>query len=206
MYDKNLFAYCDNNPVARVDDGGEFWHIVVGGLVGGVVSAAATIVTNYLSGNPLNMDVGTSFLSGVASGALASTGVTLGGMIAGNIMISTVESISSQLINDGEINVGEVIYDAAIGGTSAAIGGPGKGSKHLTNLGKQSVKRTYNTAVHKGVKQAVNEGKKAVSYYKKNTEQYYKNYKKGIPYDFVGSIMKGLFSEKIWGMIEKQLS
>lgn len=26
LYDKNLFAYCDNNPVARVDYGGEFWE------------------------------------------------------------------------------------------------------------------------------------------------------------------------------------
>ena len=25
VYDKNLFAYCDNNPVVRYDTGGEFW-------------------------------------------------------------------------------------------------------------------------------------------------------------------------------------
>ena len=26
---KNLFAYCDNNPVMRVDNGGEFWEIIL---------------------------------------------------------------------------------------------------------------------------------------------------------------------------------
>ena len=26
--DKNMFAYCDNNPLVRVDDEGELWHIV----------------------------------------------------------------------------------------------------------------------------------------------------------------------------------
>ena len=26
--DKNLYAYCDNNPVMRVDNGGEFWDTV----------------------------------------------------------------------------------------------------------------------------------------------------------------------------------
>ena len=28
--DKNLYAYCDNNPVARADDNGEAWHIAIG--------------------------------------------------------------------------------------------------------------------------------------------------------------------------------
>ena len=36
LYDKNLFAYCDNNPVARVDYGGEFW-VQVGATFGGVL-------------------------------------------------------------------------------------------------------------------------------------------------------------------------
>ena len=34
LYNKNLFAYCDNNPVARVDYGGEFW-VQVGATFGG---------------------------------------------------------------------------------------------------------------------------------------------------------------------------
>ena len=29
LTDKNLYAYCDNNPVMRVDHGGEFWGTVV---------------------------------------------------------------------------------------------------------------------------------------------------------------------------------
>ena len=28
LTDKNLFAYCDNNPVVRRDNGGEFWDII----------------------------------------------------------------------------------------------------------------------------------------------------------------------------------
>ena len=28
LTDKNLYAYCDNNPVMRVDCDGEFWHIL----------------------------------------------------------------------------------------------------------------------------------------------------------------------------------
>ena len=29
LTDKNLYAYCDNNPVVRVDHGGQFWDYVV---------------------------------------------------------------------------------------------------------------------------------------------------------------------------------
>ena len=34
LYDKNLYAYCDNNPVIRVDYGGAVWHLVIGAAVG----------------------------------------------------------------------------------------------------------------------------------------------------------------------------
>lgn len=33
LTDKNLFSYCDNNPVVRADVGGEFWHIVAGAAI-----------------------------------------------------------------------------------------------------------------------------------------------------------------------------
>ena len=36
LTDKNLYAYCDNNPVTRKDDGGEFW-MAIGAAVGAVV-------------------------------------------------------------------------------------------------------------------------------------------------------------------------
>ena len=36
-WDKNLFAYCDNNPVSRKDDGGEFWHIIAAGAINNAV-------------------------------------------------------------------------------------------------------------------------------------------------------------------------
>ncbi len=28
LTDKNLYAYCDNNPVVRVDRGGDFWETI----------------------------------------------------------------------------------------------------------------------------------------------------------------------------------
>ena len=43
----NMFAYCENNPVMRSDEDGEFWNVVVGALVGRLVSAAENIASGF---------------------------------------------------------------------------------------------------------------------------------------------------------------
>ena len=48
-WDKNLFAYCDNDPVNRKDDGGELWNIVIGAAVGGLVGGAISALSQYKS-------------------------------------------------------------------------------------------------------------------------------------------------------------
>ena len=70
----------------------------------------------------------------------------------------------------------------AAGAAFGAIGGKSNSTKHLMNLGKQSVKRPYNAVVHKGLKAAAKEGFSAAKYYCKNTVSYYNHYFK---YDVV---------------------
>ena len=56
-WDKNLFAYCDNNPVSRKDDGGDLWEeittlgdsifrsaLIFGGLAIGAAVLSAFVV------------------------------------------------------------------------------------------------------------------------------------------------------------------
>lgn len=44
LTDKNLYAYCDNNPVMRVDEDGEFWlTALIGGAIGAIVGASAAL-------------------------------------------------------------------------------------------------------------------------------------------------------------------
>ena len=81
-----------------------------------------------------------------------------------------------------------MLIDGAIGGISGAIGGAGKGTKHLTNLGKQTVKRTFNATTHKGLKAGLKEAGKALVYYGKNTAKYYGTFVRGIPGDVVSAI------------------
>ena len=190
LTDKNLFAYCDNNPVIRADYDGDFWHIVVGAVVGGAINAVVKKTTNALEGKSLTNGLATAVLSSMASGALAATEVGIVGSIMGNTAISMAENATNQIIeNKGfkKFDVGDMLIDGAVGAASGAIVGAGKGNKHLTKLGKQTVKRTYNEASHKGLKVGGKEATKAASYYAKNTNAYYIKYAQSLPYDFMSS-------------------
>ena len=112
-------------------------------------------------------------------------------MIVGNAAISMAENATNQIIENKGFNnfdAGDMAIDGVIGGISGAIGGAGKGSKHLTNLGKQTVKRTADTTIHKGFKAGVKEAGKAFAYYGKNTKSFYSPFMKGIKTDLLTSI------------------
>ena len=42
ILDKNMFAYCENNPIHRIDPDGRFWGIVVGAICAVVLAVALT--------------------------------------------------------------------------------------------------------------------------------------------------------------------
>ena len=51
-WNKNLFAYCDNNPIIRVDCGGGAWQVIVFAIaVGGLTSALFEGVYQAAAGN-----------------------------------------------------------------------------------------------------------------------------------------------------------
>ena len=69
LTDKNLYAYCDNNPVVRTDTDGKFWHLVAGGVVGGIIGGVASAI----SGGDI-IDVLIATVAGAASGVLTASG------------------------------------------------------------------------------------------------------------------------------------
>ena len=73
VLDKNMFAYCGNNPVMRADDGGEIWHIVVGAVVGGATSAIGGVNKeakrlSYLGKQTVKRTVNTTTYHGLNAG------------------------------------------------------------------------------------------------------------------------------------------
>ena len=110
---------------------------------------------------------------GAASGFLASTGVGLGAMIAGNAAIGVAGSSIEQTIGyvKGDIDtidIGDIVIEGAIGAVSGAVGGKGFGSKHVKNMGKNATKRVASAYTNKGYDAAKAECQKASAYYVKS--------------------------------------
>ena len=95
-WDKNVFAYCDNNPLNRVDEDGECWDIIIGGIVGGIVSGASSIVNDAIMGRETTvgsvlMSVGAGFAAGMLTAGFPSGGIhdIMSAGIAGVIAFSS---------------------------------------------------------------------------------------------------------------------
>lgn len=70
LTDKNLFSYCDNNPVVRVDSDGQFW-MLIGAVAGAVVGGIAGAAISYASTGRVNLY---AVAGGAAAGALIGCG------------------------------------------------------------------------------------------------------------------------------------
>ena len=177
-WDKNLFAYCDNNPVNRSDDSGEFWHFLAGAVVGGVIGGISKIA----EGGSI-ADVFISAVAGAANGVLAASGAGLATSMVLSGAISGASTFISQVLT-GEINLPEVIVDTAVGVICGGIAGSGAssvasgagGAKQVIDAGKQSVTRVRKALSTTKISRAtVVETKKAGRHYLKTTKKVTKN-------------------------------
>ena len=122
LTDKNLFAYCDKNPVMRKDGGGEFWTVLAGAVIGAVTNVATTIITSAITGDKIDArDIVVSAISGVASGALASTGAAFWskpvGQVLGSSLISMGETVANSAVCGEMPELEEVLANGLIGAT-----------------------------------------------------------------------------------------
>ena len=159
----NMFAYCGNNPVCRYDDGGEFWHLVIGAAVGAAISFVSSVVTDLVAGEEVNWKLaGISAASGAVSGLLAATGVGLAGQVVGNAVISGVTNVITQIATKpaNKFSWSELGSEIAAGAVSGLVGGKGASyvpkASTITNV-------TFKTTVKTlGSKPTVRKATKAV--------------------------------------------
>ena len=122
LWDKNLFSYCDNNPISRADDGGQFWHFIAGAVVGGFFGA----ISGKAGGGSVS-DILISTVAGAANGLLAASGAGMITSMALSGAISGASSILSQAFA-GDISLPEVIVDTVVGVVFGSITGAGASS------------------------------------------------------------------------------
>ena len=144
LTDKNLLAYCDNNPVMRSDADGEFWAtlgiMAVGGVISGIVSAVTSAITQQVTTGDINWaSVGVAAASGFVSGAIAASplGVVGQAIIGGGIEVASY--VADSYVTGEETTIGGVVFSALWGGFVGWRGGNGANYKlTLTNTIKNA--------------------------------------------------------------------
>ncbi len=112
----NRYGYCLNNPLVYVDQNGEFWHLVIAAVVGGVIN----LTMNAIQGNVKSFGEGLAYFgTGALSGLASSVNPLLGGAVLG-----LGNNITTQVSYNGwsNINWTSAIIDTGIGMGSAYIG------------------------------------------------------------------------------------
>ena len=175
LTDKNLYAYCDNNPVMREDNDGEFWHILAGAAIGAVIGAVGSIISDVISGETdfkkIAINAGVSAAFGAVGGALTAIGMPTAASIATGAIMGGLEDTTKQLLTKNpneELDVGSIITSTIAGGIAGAFTGKGA----LNDLNQKK----YITSQKNIRSKAINSGKpkvKANAYFKKMTNTIY---------------------------------
>ncbi|HBG42117.1 MAG TPA: endonuclease [Porphyromonadaceae bacterium] len=126
----NRYSYCLNNPLVYVDENGEFWHIIIGAIVGGVTN----LITNWDNVDGF-WDGLTTFTIGAGAGAAtAATGgagagfwAVAGVSAAGGAMTSASNDIVAQTGKNfsgiENVNWGSVGKSTLVGTAASFAGG-----------------------------------------------------------------------------------
>ena len=124
-WDKNLYAYCENDPVNRKDAGGGCWQAVAIGFGFGIIGQYVSDVIGNIQSGKTGMDIiipnsslGDYFAAGLG-GAIAA--IPIGGAF-GAITFGAVGSVTTDRLQ-GKINSNsDLAFSATIGGTIGGIG------------------------------------------------------------------------------------
>ena len=129
-----MYAYCENNPVNNSDPNGEWLNIVIGAVVGGLVSG---LITYAQTG-----DIKQAAISGAAgaiSGAIAATGIGILGQAGLTAMAGAAGDIATQMICEGKtlqkVDYKKAVKSAAVAGGCSLVG---SGLGKITSYGYES--------------------------------------------------------------------
>ena len=116
----NMFAYCENNPIMRVDpDGSSPLSLVINTLVGAGVAAASAAINANIAGSPISTgDLIKAAAVGAVSGFLSSLNPVAKVVTAAAAVSGAVTFVGSMLTGS---SVGEAALSAAVAATSTYV-------------------------------------------------------------------------------------
>lgn len=152
-YDKNLYAYCDNNPVTRVDSNGAAWHIAIGAGVGAIAGLVGQVVSDIITSS-LNRSITISNWQTYTGAITTGVGATLEKRTINNYDKSWGE-IAVNTVLDGAVSYGL----GKLPGVNKITAGRGNQSavyrSGLTKMRKGVVSRMSSRVVMKGIKSSI---------------------------------------------------
>ena len=140
--DKNYFAYCDNNPISRSDDGGTFFNTVIGAVVGGIAAYCSAKSDHSLSGKQVMQTAIAGAVTGAVGGLALDVCIATGGV--GGLVVAAVggavssggNTIAANVIQKKKISAKEVVIDSAVGaGMNTLFGAYGRTAKRAIGKG-----------------------------------------------------------------------
>ena len=153
---KNLYAYCDNNPLNREDTTGEIWGWVIGaaiGVIAGVLGQVVSDITTSIANNKVTISNWETYAGAAVGGAaggivLATTGnVSAANIVTGSV--TTGVSLSLERIsNDSDKSWGEIGINTVVDGAISYGLGKLPGLKGVTK-GRNSYSAVYKSGLTK---------------------------------------------------------
>ena len=142
LTDKNLFAYCDNNPIMRVDEDGELWNYIIGGAVGAVLGGLSAAYSSYQTVGYVDSSV--VFIgatTGAIGGVIGASGLPWYVQSLASASLSIVNDIASSRVQGQKINHMDIVCNAMIAATSSAI------ASSVTYFARSSAEKTIKSGV-----------------------------------------------------------
>ena len=117
----NMFAYCENNPIMRVDpDGSSPLSLVINTLVGAGVSVASAAINANIAGSPISTgDLIKAAAVGAVSGFLSSVSPVQDMTAAFGATVSAVVTFAGAM-NSGS-SIGEAALSSVVAATSTYV-------------------------------------------------------------------------------------
>lgn len=117
-YHISPYVYCGGDPVNRVDNDGEIWNFIIGGVIGAAMDYACQVTQNAMEKGSLTVDcftdnislssIGSSALEGVISGGASSIGSCVGKCVtktvakkAGSVVANIAGDIAADVTSEG---------------------------------------------------------------------------------------------------------
>ena len=127
-----MFVYCLNNPVIRIDDGGNLSSVAIGAIVGGAIGLVSALVRGE-SVTGVLLAVG----NGAATGALCAmgaVGVLVGSTLNGIMTGITAKGSTEEKVDRGGVAFGSTLFWGGYGYGLANLAGDGQTENIIFDL------------------------------------------------------------------------